>query len=157
MSAAPDSIPSDLLERLRATGQGELAAAIERSGEPARSRLAAEAAGLDLELVERLVDELVRGDSRRRLGTLGPPDVIRLPHDVATARDAARAYAAGEDFLRSGAVGLVLVAGGQGTRLGFDGPKGDFPFAPVTGRTLFAHHAAKVAALRARYGAELPW
>ena len=157
MSAAPDSIPSDLLERLRATGQGELAAAIERSGEPARSRLAAEAAGLDLELVERLVDELVRGDSRRRLATLGPPDVIRLPHDVATARDAARAYAAGEDFLRSGAVGLVLVAGGQGTRLGFDGPKGDFPFAPVTGRTLFAHHAAKVAALRARYGAELPW
>ena len=46
---------------------------------------------------------------------------------------------------------------GQGTRLGFDGPKGDFPFAPITGRTLFAHHAAKVAALRARYGAELPW
>ncbi len=51
----------------------------------------------------------------------------------------------------------VLLAGGQGTRLGFDGPKGLFPFAPISGRTLFAHHAAKIEALRARYGAALPW
>jgi UDP-N-acetylglucosamine/UDP-N-acetylgalactosamine diphosphorylase len=51
----------------------------------------------------------------------------------------------------------VLLAGGQGTRLGFDGPKGLFPFAPITGRVLFAHHAAKIAALRERYAARLPW
>ena len=42
VSAAPDSIPSDLLERLRATGQAELAAAIERSAGPARSQLVVE-------------------------------------------------------------------------------------------------------------------
>ena len=67
------------------------------------------------------------------------------------------AQAAGAAALRAGRVGLVLLAGGQGTRLGFEGPKGEFPFGPVTGVTLFAHHAAKVAALRARYGAVLPW
>jgi UDP-N-acetylglucosamine/UDP-N-acetylgalactosamine diphosphorylase len=157
VAPATDSIPSDLLERLRATGQGELAAVIDRSPEPARGELVTQAAGLDLELVERLVDRLVRDGSERRLPQLGAPEVVRLPRDEAGARDAARAYGAGQELLRSGAVGLVLLAGGQGTRLGFDGPKGDYPFAPVTGRTLFAHHAAKVAALRARYRAELPW
>ena len=51
----------------------------------------------------------------------------------------------------------MLLAGGQGTRLGFDGPKGAFPFSPITRDDPFAHHAAKIAALRPRYGAPLPW
>jgi UDP-N-acetylglucosamine pyrophosphorylase len=151
------TIPSDLLERLRSTGQGDLATAIKRRRGPARDQLVAQAEALDLGLVERLVNQLVRGGADRPAATLEPPDVIPLPRDEAGRQAEAHAREAGEALLRSGAVGLVLVAGGQGTRLGFDGPKGDFPFAPITGRTLFAHHAAKVAALRARYGAELPW
>ena len=154
-TAAADA--SDVLERLRATGQAELAATIERSDEVARRALLAQAGSLDLELVERLVDRLVHSAIHLEAAVLGAPDVIRLPRDDADVAAAARAYEAGEEHLRSGAVALVLLAGGQGTRLGFDGPKGDFPFAPVTGRTLFAHHAAKIAALRARYGVELPW
>ena len=78
--------------------------------------------------------------------------MIPIPRGAEGLAAEARAREAGEDLLREGRVALVLLAGGQGTRLGFDGPKGDFPFAPITGRTLFAHHAAKVAALRARYG-----
>ena len=87
----------------------------------------------------------------------GPPEVIPVPRGAEGLAAEARAREAGESLLREGRVALVLLAGGQGTRLGFDGPKGDFPFAPITGRTLFAHHAAKVAALRARYGSALPW
>jgi UDP-N-acetylglucosamine/UDP-N-acetylgalactosamine diphosphorylase len=157
VSPEPSTTAADLGHRLRQAEQGDLAAAIERlDGEP-RRRLVAQAEDLDLELIDHLVADLVRGGSHRRLGTLEPPDVIPLPTDAAGEAAAARAHEAGEELLRSGAVGLVLLAGGQGTRLGFDGPKGDFPFAPITGRTLFAHHAAKVAALRARYGADLPW
>src|SRR5690606_20758080 len=63
---------------------------------------------------------------------------------------------AGERMLADGRVAAVLLAGGQGSRLGFDGPKGAFPFAPITGRTLFWHHASTIAALRDRYRAPLP-
>ena len=41
----------------------------------------------------------------------------------------------GEQALRGGEIGAILVAGGQGTRLGFDRPKGQYPIGPVSGRT----------------------
>ncbi len=126
----------------------------------ARARLLAEVEALDLDLVRRLVDGLV-GDADHGLpGAIAPPDpagLIALPRDEADRERDRRAREAGEALLREGAVAAVLLAGGQGTRLGFDGPKGLYPFAPITGRTLFSHHAAKIAALRARYGGALPW
>ncbi|MDX6646716.1 MAG: UDP-N-acetylglucosamine/UDP-N-acetylgalactosamine diphosphorylase [Miltoncostaeaceae bacterium] len=97
-----------------------------------------------------------QGEGAPALQRLGPADVIRLPRDEACRRAWREARDAGETLLRQGKLAAVLLAGGQGTRLGFDGPKGAFPFAPVTRRTLFHHHAAKVAAIRARYGCELP-
>ncbi|MGD9695530.1 MAG: UTP--glucose-1-phosphate uridylyltransferase [Thermoleophilia bacterium] len=143
---------------LREAGQEHLAAALDRLDGPRREGLRAQIEALDLPLVGRLVEGLRAGDPAP-LGTVEPlaaEDVIALPRDDADRAREAAAREAGEALLGEGRVAAVLLAGGQGTRLGFDGPKGDFPFAPLTGRTLFAHHAAKIAALRARYGA-LPW
>lgn len=144
--------------RLEAAGQGHLADALERLDGPARARLEAEIAALDLDLVGRLVAGVVEGEPGVT-GGIAPPDpdaLIALPRDEADRERDRRARQAGEALLREGAVAAVLLAGGQGTRLGFDGPKGLFPFAPITGRTLFSHHAATIGALRARYGS-LPW
>src|SRR5205823_7872185 len=63
---------------------------------------------------------------------------------------------AGEDALRRGEVAILIVAGGQGTRLGFDHPKGMFPIGPVTNKSLFQIHAEKVLALGRRYGKAVP-
>jgi len=59
--------------------------------------------------------------------------------------------------LAAGRVAVVTVAGGQGTRLGFDGPKGAFPIGPVTGRSLFEIFAQRLARLAARHGRPVPW
>jgi len=42
------------------------------------------------------------------------------------------ARATGIEALAAGKVGMILVAGGQGTRLGFDHPKGMFPIGPTS-------------------------
>jgi UDP-N-acetylglucosamine/UDP-N-acetylgalactosamine diphosphorylase len=50
----------------------------------------------------------------------------------------------------------MLVAGGQGTRLGFPHPKGMFPIGPITKHSLFRIHIEKIRALKARYGKPVP-
>ncbi|WP_217914071.1 UTP--glucose-1-phosphate uridylyltransferase [Miltoncostaea marina] len=146
--------------RLAAAGQEHLADRLERLDGEARARLQAEIDALDLDLIGRLVGELVGDGAPPHEGAIEPPDpdgLVALPRDDGDVVRDARAREAGEELLRSGAMAAVLLAGGQGTRLGFEGPKGLFPFAPITGRVLFEHHAAKIAAVRKRYGAALPW
>jgi UDP-N-acetylglucosamine/UDP-N-acetylgalactosamine diphosphorylase len=69
----------------------------------------------------------------------------------------ADARAAGEAALRAGQVAAFTVAGGQGTRLGFDGPKGTFPVTPVKHKTLFQVFAEKIRAASLRYGRAIHW
>ena len=63
----------------------------------------------------------------------------------------------GRERLGGGKVAALTVAGGQGTRLGFAGPKGLVPVTPVSGRTLFQLFAETILAARRRYGASIPW
>jgi UDP-N-acetylglucosamine/UDP-N-acetylgalactosamine diphosphorylase len=61
-----------------------------------------------------------------------------------------------EEALRAGQVGVILVAGGQGTRLGFDHPKGMFQIGPISNKTLFRIHVEKIIAAARRYGVRIP-
>src|SRR5436305_13480674 len=66
------------------------------------------------------------------------------------------ARATGAEVLRSGQVGMILVAGGLGTRLGFDQPKGMFPLGPLSNRTLFQILLEQLQAIGRRYKVRIP-
>lgn len=70
-------------------------------------------------------------------------------------RDAFRSV--GEELVRKGKVAAFTVAGGQGSRLGFDGPKGLFMAGAVTRKALFQCLADWIVAAQERYGATIPW
>lgn len=59
-------------------------------------------------------------------------------------------------YIASGKLGLLLLAGGMGSRLGHDLPKGTFPIAPVSGKSLFQIHFEKLCRLWQHYGNPLP-
>ncbi len=63
----------------------------------------------------------------------------------------------GKKLISEGKVAAFVVAGGQGTRLGFDGPKGNFPISPVKNKTLFQLFAESIAAAAKKYQAPCPW
>ncbi len=67
------------------------------------------------------------------------------------------AFAEGEAQLRKGRVAVLLVAGGQGSRLGYDGPKGAYGIGPVSGMPLFYFHARKIVRLVRLYGKPVPF
>jgi len=145
-----------LRRRFAGHGQAHVFAFWDRLDGPARRRLASQAAALDLALLDRAfgdAEALKRADARR----LEPLPIRRLPEHGGPGDDLAAAHALGEARIREGRVGVLVVAGGQGTRLGFDGPKGAFPVGPVTARSLFALQAQKLRGLARRYGRSLPW
>lgn len=81
------------------------------------------------------------------------PEVI----ERLSAAERTDALAAGEAKLRAGEVAVLLVAGGQGSRLGYEGPKGAYPIGPVSRQPIFYFHARKIVGLASRYGTSIPF
>ncbi len=122
-----------------------------------RGILLDELEALDLERLATMVAEVTGRTAAATAPALEPAALIELGDSAAHRQRDAEAREVGESLLRAGKVAAFLVAGGQGTRLGYDGPKGRFPVGPVTGRSLFAYHSHRVLAACRRYDAELPY
>jgi len=141
---------------VESTGQEHLLQFWAELSSEEKTHLEAQIRSVDFELTHRLTDTWIRQHPEPdEIETINP--MPTLPIVDPTSGEAKDALAAGEEALSKGEVGLILVAGGQGTRLGFDGPKGSFPIGPVSGKSLFEYHAAKIHHYNNRYGCILPW
>jgi UDP-N-acetylglucosamine/UDP-N-acetylgalactosamine diphosphorylase len=152
---SPDPV---LLERLKRHGQAHLLRWWGEMNETSRAQLAAEIAAIDFDRLDRLIAELVVGNPAAAPAPerVRPIDVVRLPQTDGERAVWRRASGIGVDALAAGEVGVIVVAGGSGTRLGFEGPKGTFPIGPVSSASLFQIHAEKIFALGRRYGRSIP-
>ncbi len=144
-------------ERFAANGQGHVFRHWTELDEAARERLALQAAQLDLERLGAAFQgarALGAAPAPRRFD---PPPVERLAELGGSAAAGREAAERGEALLAAGRVAALVVAGGQGTRLGFDDPKGTLPIGPVSRRSLFELQAQKLRGLERRYGRRPPW
>ena len=126
--------------------------------EEGRRRLLEQLAEIDF---EELAELIVRHVTERRPAELPrdlePAPFIALPTSDAERRRRREMKAIGEDLIAAGKVAPMVVAGGQGSRLGYEGPKGAFPIGPVSGRTLFEVFAESILAARRAFGVAIPW
>jgi UDP-N-acetylglucosamine/UDP-N-acetylgalactosamine diphosphorylase len=83
---------------------------------------------------------------------LEPVDVFPIQPDRTRADLYTRARESGQAAIRQGRVAAFTVAGGQGTRLGYDGPKGGLPVTPVRNACLFQLFAEQLRGVARRYG-----
>lgn len=156
--ATKTASPSDLTalrDRLQNAGQAHLLAFVNDLDPAGRARLLDQIAQIDLDALPRLIHTYVKNKPQFPL----PQDVQPAPFFDRTARnwDRTAARARGEQLLRAGKVAAFVVAGGQGSRLGYDGPKGCFPAGAVSGKPLFAVFADAILGARERFGAPVPW
>ena len=151
-----------LLAKLESFGQHHLLRFWGELNSTQQAQLAVEIDAIDLEQI----DSLFRGEddqpdwaqlSRQAL----PPPAVRLTDraresagDLGIEPAAARERAV--QALREGEVGVLLTAGGQGSRLGFEKPKSLFPIGPISKASLLQIHIEKIRAVGQRYGAAVP-
>ena len=97
--------------------------------------------------------------ARRPIGTHSPLGRRPRKHFACAIRPpilARRRSASGRRRARAGRVGVIIVAGGEGSRLGFPHPKGMFPIGPISGHSLFQILLEKVQAVARRFSTRLP-
>ena len=112
---------------------------------------------VDFAAVAALHRDLVK-TRRAETGPEGPMEPLpaRAWDDFPIAERAAMANQ-GMRALREGKVAAFLVAGGQGTRLGHDGPKGVFDIGLPSRKSLFQLQAERILRLSRQAGKAIPW
>ena len=150
--------PRDLKKvkkRLEKHGQGHVLRFWNKLDGQERQKLLDQIAEIDFDLIERLSRQALADNEKTGQDLrLEPAEFITLEQRKSLDPEA---ESEGENALRAGKVAAFLVAGGQGTRLGFDGPKGMFPVTPVKKKSLFQLHAEKLLAIGLRYHKIIPW
>ena len=125
---------------------------------PAEQRqLLEQVATIDFRFVQKLFSDNLHKAKNTLQGSLLPPKIITVPKSASEIEIAHGAKQAGEDSLRRGEIAVLTVAGGHGTRLGSNGPKGTLPIAPISGKSIFQLHAEKIRAVQQRHHTVIPW
>lgn len=153
---------ADRFERARAAcaraGQEHLLRFWSQLDDARRHELLADIERIDFAPLPGLIDGFVRRrPPHAELGVLEPAPHISLADVRADGDEIRAARAVGEGLLARGEVAALVVAGGQGTRLGYDGPKGCLPVSPVAGKPLFQLFAEQILATQRRAGRPLRW
>ena len=153
----------DVRDRLEAAGQEELFEHWAARPEAMKRRLMEDLASLDLALMGELRDLLrapravaaapaasagISVPGALPGGSLADGGVSPAPYISLGQASDREARERGEELIRRGRAALLTVAGGQGSRLGYQGPKGMFPITPIRKLTLFALFAEKLLAAR---------
>jgi UDP-N-acetylglucosamine/UDP-N-acetylgalactosamine diphosphorylase len=121
-----------------------------------RGQLADQIRALDLREIDVLRRSLGAAEDWEALANraMAPP-AFRL-HDERRTISAEQASDRGQQALAAGHVGVIVVAGGQGTRLGFEHPKGMYAIGPVSGASLFQILLERIAARSRAAGMRIP-
>lgn len=154
-------VPPSIAERLAQHGQTHLLRWWPQLDDARRQALLAQLEALDFARLAAILrgdgaadhEQIVECAARAQ----PPSELVRLPPRGGDPAEWSRASECGETLLREGRVGAILVAGGQGTRLGFDRPKGEFPVGPLSGKSLFQLFCEQLAARSRRAGRPLPY
>ena len=149
------SFPAGTIRRIERTlahpalprGQEHLLAGLDDLDEPRRRAFLEHLAQVDWA-------ELERPEPPPEPGEVEQAHVVTLDE---LARRREELVTAGDEVYAAGRAAVLMVAGGQGTRLGFPGPKGCFPLAPHSGETIYQLQAEKVLSLSRRTGRAVPF
>ena len=147
----------DVTARLREHGQDHVLRWVNELSDEDRAALMAQLADVNLGEVRGFTRMINTPPTDFTFADIRPARVERLPLREPHMQAERQVVAAGRAALEADRVAVVAVAGGQGTRLRYDHPKGMYPVSPIRHKTLFELFAEQILAGRRRYGCRMPW
>lgn len=148
----------ELFALTQAYGQEHLLRFWNQLDEAGQKRLAEQIRSVDFALMKDLATGLISTGSDELQTPLQKPKPLRgKAWEQFGLMERAAMANAGMRALREGKVAAFLVAGGQGTRLGHQGPKGTYDIGLPSGKSLFQLQAERIANLGRRCGRPVPW
>ena len=142
----------------RAHGQDHLFRFWDELPAPEQDRLARQVLAVDFAQVAVLHRDLVKGQAGQPAARSETIEPLRAkPWDGFSISERAAYANMGMRALREGKVAAFLVAGGQGTRLGHNGPKGIFDIGLPSRKSLFQLQAERILRLSSQSGKAIPW
>lgn len=144
---------------LKGHGQEHLLAFYDRLEGQEQQKLLDQIEQLDFSVISGWIEDYVVNDSPPAIPSDFEPALSysTIPSSPEQQAEYEKARKFGAELISAGKVAAFVVAGGQGTRLDFDGPKGNFPISPVRSKTLFALFAETILAAGNKYGKKLSW
>lgn len=148
----------DIIALLNYHNQNHLLKFYDQLDEGRKKGLLEQIEGLDFSKIPQWIEKYVKSEQPVDVSFRFEP----APSYGAVAKDSEqkqkyeRARKLGSELLCDGKVAAFVVAGGQGTRLGFDGPKGDYSISPIKKKTLFEIFAETIIAAGDKYNTKLP-
>ena len=148
-----------LKAKLASHGQDHLLKFYDQLSEPQQLALLEQIEAIDFDQLDKLIDQYVTARPDTNIsGKIEPvPVIVQCPSDKNQIDHLAAAKARGDQLLAEGKVSAFVVAGGQGTRLGYEGPKGCLESTPVAHKSLFQLFGEQVLAASVRAGATIPF
>jgi UDP-N-acetylglucosamine/UDP-N-acetylgalactosamine diphosphorylase len=144
----------DLRKRYQAAGQDHVLKFSSNLSGAERTTLITQLETLDIERVNRIYKKAVSGSESAQAEVIEP-----LPKEasesVGTPDRDKKWRRIGLEAIARGEVGVLLMAGGQGTRLGSSAPKGCYDIGLPSHKSLFQYQAERIARLQTVAEAEI--
>jgi len=139
---------SSLQKKFKKHGQGHVFKCLDRLNLAQKKELYNSLEPIDLEEINKTYKRVILDEQNKSNETVTPftGNVVELATVDETEKK--RWYDKGLDLIAEGKVGILLMAGGQGTRLGSSEPKGCYNIGLPSGKSLFQLQAERIIKIR---------
>jgi UDP-N-acetylglucosamine/UDP-N-acetylgalactosamine diphosphorylase len=153
---------TDVRSTLQAAEQSHILGFFDELDDAGKDTLLTQIEGIDWPEVQRLAGSHVLNKPEFSMpDNIEPAPFFARQPDREGGSDAQALYTdarkRGEQLIAEGKVAAFTVAGGQGTRLGWDGPKGSFPATPIRKLPLFGCFAEYIIKAQEKWNTTIPW
>ena len=150
-----ENLEEEAIKKLKKYNQEEIISVLDILSSEERKKIFKQIVELDFDRVDKLYNELVE---KEKVTTDYIQEITALNKENLSQMEIEKYNKLGEEIIKTNAYALVTMSGGQGTRLGYNKPKGEFVVnIEPTPKSLFEILADKLKKVNNEHNVIIPW